>query len=66
MYGDREHLIHLHREDLLWFIINFDKNKKQYFKLIDDYTILLNSVDLKSINKVVDKLNKKIQDKLKR
>jgi hypothetical protein len=39
MYGDREHIIHLHREDLLWFIMNFNKNKKDYFKLIDNYKI---------------------------
>jgi hypothetical protein len=39
MYGDREHIIHLHREDLLWFIMNFNKNKKDYLKLIDNYKI---------------------------
>lgn len=39
MYGDNEHIIHLHREDLLWFIMNFNKNKKDYLKLIDNYKI---------------------------
>lgn len=31
------HIIHLHREDLLWFVVNLKENKKKAIKYIDEY-----------------------------
>lgn len=31
------HIIHLHREDLLWFCLNLKENKKKAIKNIDKY-----------------------------